>query len=156
MTKHEFLEGLRIALTGSVSASVLNDNMRYYDEYIDTEIRKGRSEEEVMESLGDPRLIAKTIIDTSSGGASQYAEGNEYRSYSGSGEQQRSAKQENKMPGGFNVISGWKAVLILLGTLFVMFFLMFVVFRAIGFLFWFFGPAILVFILILFIMRILD
>ena len=35
-----------------------------YENYIDTEIRKGRREQEVLEELGDPRLIAKTIIDT--------------------------------------------------------------------------------------------
>ncbi|SFK74958.1 Uncharacterized membrane protein [Lachnospiraceae bacterium KH1T2] len=157
MTKQEFLEGLRIALTGSVSAGVLNDNMRYYEEYIDSEIRKGKTEAEVMDSLGDPRLIAKTIIDTSSGNASQYAGESEYRSYSSGDAGRESARSDTRRtPNSFNVISGWKAMLILVGVIFVMFFILFVVFRAIGFLFWFFGPAILIFILILFIMRILD
>ncbi len=32
------------------------------------EIRKGKSEEEVLSALGDPRLIAKTIIQTNGGG----------------------------------------------------------------------------------------
>lgn len=64
MTKDEFLRELEDALRGSISPSAVNENIRYYDEYIDTEVRKGRSENEVMEELGDPRLIAKTIIDT--------------------------------------------------------------------------------------------
>ena len=64
MTKFEFSEKLRKALSGRVSHVVVNENVSYYERYIDTEIKKGRSEKEVLEELGDPRLIAKTIIDT--------------------------------------------------------------------------------------------
>ena len=65
MSKEEFLDDLRSALSGSVSADVINDNLNYYENFINTEIRKGRSEDEVLDSLGNPRLIAKTVIDTS-------------------------------------------------------------------------------------------
>ena len=68
MTAEIFLTELREALDGSVSPAFINENIRYYEEYIDTEKRKGRSEEEVMEELGEPRLIAKTIIDTAETG----------------------------------------------------------------------------------------
>jgi uncharacterized membrane protein len=61
--KQEFLDGLRTALAGEVSTRLVTDNVRYYDEYILTQIRLGRSEAEVLEELGDPRLIAHTIID---------------------------------------------------------------------------------------------
>lgn len=64
MTKEDFLNGLRTSLSGTVSADIINDNMNYYEEYINTEIRRGRSEEEVLGELGDPRLIAKTIAET--------------------------------------------------------------------------------------------
>ena len=47
-----------------MSHQVVNENVAYYENYIDTEIKKGRSEEAVLEELGDPRWIAKTIIDT--------------------------------------------------------------------------------------------
>lgn len=67
MNKGEFLEGLRNTLSGEVPPSVVQENLRYYDDYIRTEIQKGRSETEVMEELGDARLIAKTIIDTTPG-----------------------------------------------------------------------------------------
>lgn len=67
MNKGEFLEGLRNALSGEVPPSVVQENLRYYDEYIRTEIRKGRGESDVMEELGDARLIARTIIDTTPG-----------------------------------------------------------------------------------------
>ncbi len=64
MTKEQFLSSLEEALTGNVSPSLINENIRYYEEYIETEKRKDRTEEEILEELGDPRLIAKTISDT--------------------------------------------------------------------------------------------
>lgn len=64
MTRFEFSHQLRKALSGRVSHSVVNENVAYYENYIDAEIKKGRSEKEVLEELGDPRLIAKTIIGT--------------------------------------------------------------------------------------------
>ena len=64
MTKEDFLSELRSALSGSVSADVINDNMNYYENFINTEIRKGRSESDVLDELGNPRLLAKTLIDT--------------------------------------------------------------------------------------------
>lgn len=63
MNRHEFLDILRQSLAGEVKADVINDNLNYYNEYIMTEMRKGREESEVLKSLGDPRLLAKTIID---------------------------------------------------------------------------------------------
>ncbi|MCR4908011.1 MAG: DUF1700 domain-containing protein [Lachnospiraceae bacterium] len=65
MTRYEFLNELKTTLSGNVSDSVLNENLEYYDEYIASEIRSGKSEEEILKSLGEPRLIARTIIDTS-------------------------------------------------------------------------------------------
>ncbi len=64
MTRFEFTAQLRKALSGRVNHAAVNENVTYYENYIDTEIRKGRREQEVLEELGDPRLIAKTIIDT--------------------------------------------------------------------------------------------
>ncbi len=40
----------------------INDTVAYYQDYIDTAIRKGRTEEDVLSELGDPRLIAKSIV----------------------------------------------------------------------------------------------
>ena len=67
MNKQEFVDRLRMALNGRVSPGLVMDNVNYYQDYINTEIRKGRTEEEVLESLGDPRLIARTIIQTNNG-----------------------------------------------------------------------------------------
>ena len=46
-----------------------------------TSIQKGRSEEDVMGELGDPRLIARTIIDTSGGGQSSYQQAGRQSGY---------------------------------------------------------------------------
>lgn len=67
MGKQEFLEKLRTALSGRVSAEIVAENVRYYEDYINIEVRKGRNEKEVLEQLGDPRLIARTIIQTHGG-----------------------------------------------------------------------------------------
>lgn len=64
MTREEFLTELRLALQGNVSQAAVNENVRYYEKYIIEESHKGKTEEEVITQLGNPRLIAKTIIDT--------------------------------------------------------------------------------------------
>lgn len=64
MDRNEFVSTLRAILAEEVAPSVVEDNVRYYDDYISQEIASGKSEREVLEMLGDPRLIAKTIIDT--------------------------------------------------------------------------------------------
>lgn len=63
MSREEFLTELRKALQGRVSQQTVNDNLRYYEEYILTESHKGKTEAEVIAELGNPRLLAKSIID---------------------------------------------------------------------------------------------
>jgi len=62
MTRQEFTEGLRRALTGKLETGRVNEIVKYYEEYIMIEIRKGKSESEVLKELGDPRFIAKSIL----------------------------------------------------------------------------------------------
>lgn len=63
MDRHEFIEKLQRALSGGVSSERVAENVRYYQDYIDTEIRGGKSEAETLAALGDPRLLAKSIIE---------------------------------------------------------------------------------------------
>ena len=89
MEKQEFLDKLRLALNGKVASETVADTVRYYEEYISTEVRMGRNEEEVMDSLGDPRLIARTIVETK-GSRTNSASGNTYKEQNeNSGEVQR-------------------------------------------------------------------
>lgn len=64
MNKTEFLETLRIQLSGQMQEGKAAAHVRYYQDYIETQVRDGRSEAEVLSELGDPRLIAKTLLDT--------------------------------------------------------------------------------------------
>lgn len=63
MTKQEFLDGLRAALSGRVSTGTVMENISFYEEYINTQVRMGKSEEEVLQKLGDPRLLARSIVE---------------------------------------------------------------------------------------------
>ena len=51
MEKQEFLDKLRLALNGKVAPETVSDTVRYYEEYISTEVRMGKNEEEVMTFL---------------------------------------------------------------------------------------------------------
>lgn len=64
MTKQVFLRELRIALQGEVNPAAVDEHIKFYEHYIMEEARKGRSEEDIILQLGNPRLIAKTLIDT--------------------------------------------------------------------------------------------
>lgn len=61
MNRNEFLRILKESLEMSLEKDAINSQLDYYDRYISDEMKKGRSEKEVIEELGDPRLIAKTI-----------------------------------------------------------------------------------------------
>lgn len=63
MNRDEFIERLQRTLAGGLNSYQVADNVRYYREYIDGEIRKGVPEEEVLSMLGDPRLLGKSIIE---------------------------------------------------------------------------------------------
>ncbi len=64
MGRQEFIDRLKAALNGSLASSTVAEHVIYYDDYIRAEMQKGKSEEAVLASLGDPRLIARTIIQT--------------------------------------------------------------------------------------------
>lgn len=64
MGQEEFLYSFQEALAGKVSDIVIQENMNYYRSYINQEIQSGKTEEEVLRALGDPRLLAKTIVES--------------------------------------------------------------------------------------------
>lgn len=92
MTKIEFLDGLRIALSSDMSSQELQDNLNYYSQYMDDEMRKGRTEQAVLDELGDPWMIARTIIDAKGGTtANETVYEADNREYSRTGTEQRKA-----------------------------------------------------------------
>jgi len=93
MNKTEYIKTIEKALVGHVGSLELHDTVTYYRDYIDMEIRKGRTEEEVLEQLGNPRLLAKSII------AAQQQKENAAHEYVQ--EHQRQAEEEKS--GGFRI-----------------------------------------------------
>jgi len=61
MNKIEFVEQMRRSLSSINDYTYVNDTIAYYENYIESQIRMGKSEQQVMQELGDPRLIAKSI-----------------------------------------------------------------------------------------------
>ena len=157
MTKDEFLYALKRALSGEISAEEFNENMRFYEEYIEAEIRKGRTEEDVMRSLGDPRLIAKTIIETSSPSAGSSYANNSYSQNANSGNEYAGGRKEESSGntrkrsnfGRIRIFSGWKIALLLIGILLIIILLLVLFLKALGALFYMFGPLFVVLVLIL-------
>lgn len=98
MNKYEFVQSLRKALTGKIDGMELEDIIRYYEDYIDSEIKKGKTESQVLKELGDPRLIAKNIASVNGNGYTS----SEEREYG------RTVWQEEEDTGfGRRKIPGW-------------------------------------------------
>lgn len=61
MNKQEFVTVLRQNLSGLEDYDFVNDTVNYYEDYIESRMRKGESESVILAELGEPRLIAKSI-----------------------------------------------------------------------------------------------
>ena len=61
MNKQEFVDRLRVSLSGKIPPGQVEENARYYEDYINTQIRLGETEESVLDGLGDPRSIARLL-----------------------------------------------------------------------------------------------
>lgn len=113
MNRGEFLEILRGQLSGQMHEGKAAAHVRYYEDYIQSQVRSGRSEEEVLEELGDPRLIAKTLLDTDAdAGQGNYEEYSTYTDSSyGTGYNQQDAgvKRTHKLD-----LSTWYGKLIVI------------------------------------------
>ena len=105
MTKDEFLTQLNQELATTGSYEFNREQILYYRDYINGELAKGRTEQQIMDELGDPRLIAKTIknangldddrpVENDSQG---YAGGGTYRSgtYQSDGTYQNGGSYQN-------------------------------------------------------------
>lgn len=112
MGKMEFLDRLRQALGNDLSGPVIQENVEYYNGYIMEEVRKGRTESEVIEELGDPWVIAQTIIDSVENRAGNN-KGSDY-SYEPNGAYQEEKSSRKAYAAGFD--SWWKKARLVLGV----------------------------------------
>lgn len=67
-TKQDFINGLRRALTGKISPEEIEEHIRYYEEYITAETQMRGSERDVLNMLGNPKLIAMSICAADAAG----------------------------------------------------------------------------------------
>ncbi len=139
MSKAEFLDGLRRALSATGSSSLIEENLVYYNNYIDAEISKGRSEKEVLDELGDPRLIARSIMDAG-GYTDSVVEEDARRSSYDKGYNEGYQNRENG--GSFHMfrISGWQATLALIVIALVVIGIFYIIGKIIGGIFTLIGP----------------
>jgi uncharacterized membrane protein len=69
MNKVEFLTALREKLQEELNDTQIHEHMHYYDSYITQEQQGGKDEMTIIAELGDPVLLARSIIDA---GTTQY------------------------------------------------------------------------------------
>ena len=67
MSKTEFLDILYNQLSGRMPEGNVAAHIQYYRNYIEDEQQKGRTETDILNDLGDPRMIARTLLDTEVG-----------------------------------------------------------------------------------------
>ena len=146
MSKQEFIDKLRIALNGRIAPNLIQEHVNYYEDYINVQVRMGRSEQEVLESLGDPRLIAKTIVETSGRDNTDYV-GADYQNSGYQGNDRQSQKMKYSYTGEKTFhMPGWVCAIIAVVALIVIFFLAFSILSV-------FAPVICVFILVVFFIK---
>ncbi len=153
MTKQEFLESLRDSLDGQIPADQVLENLRYYRSYISDEMDKGRSEQEVLDELGDPRLIARTIVAAASASGGNRNTGTRRQEASPDGTPFREERRERHKT--FRV-NKWTVIGLLLLILFLIFCVLYFMFRTVfrllfsfhGIVFW-----IIILLIILFLSR---
>lgn len=138
MRQEEFLKIFQEALTGKVSDRIIQENINYYRVYINGEVTRGKTEEEVLQALGDPRLLAKTIEESNkfANGDESYTSENDGWSFQGNRARQDSQSQSTIVRKKFKM-QGWLTLLI---TAVILIMVVSLVFSVISF----FAPVILV------------
>ena len=130
MSREEFLQGLREALEGKLNAAAIQQNVDYYSRYITEQMQQGKSEQEVMNTLGDPWAIARTLIDASDGtdDAIVYESESGYSTNSGSSDYTGYGTDREPDLGGmhhsvhvFGFDTWWKKLLLILSIVLVVF-----------------------------------
>ena len=69
MNKRSFIESLKVSLNGKVEMGELQDTLSYYEKYFEDQKKLGGSEEDICRGLGEPKLIARSILNARSGSA---------------------------------------------------------------------------------------
>ena len=137
MNKDKFLDILRESLEGEVPQNVIDENLRYYNEYISSASKK--EEKQKLEELGQPRLIAKTIIETERAARQTRGTYTDYKS-----EQDGSGYRDNHSKIFFTNLRWYHYLILAFVILFVLSFLLLIARMLFRLLFVFFIPIIII------------
>lgn len=152
MSKREFLNRLKEALENGLDSRTVQENMDFYRSYIEEEAGNGRSEEEVLEELGDPWVIAQSVIsmaESRSAAEGVYGSGDVYgEGWSGSsgGQGYSDTRLHTYKAGGW-----WRRLLFLLGVIGIVL----IVFAVIGGLISLVMPVLLPVLVVIMVMRLI-
>lgn len=146
MTKRDFLEELKIALVSRVSAQEATEHLNFYEDYINTQVRMGRVEEDVLAELGEPRLLVRNIAESK-----KYASDGSKKNYENTGHyagdnETENAYSRNKKTVGIK-IPGWLWGILIILIVILFFALCFSIFS-------FLAPVLVPLILVLILIRI--
>lgn len=113
MNRHEFLKQLEHALEAEMNPAKVRGHVDYYRSYIAEEVKNGKSEKEVMDLLGDPWVIARSIIDSPLNETEdQYT----YADYEGAEQEAPFGTPEIKI----KKITGWKIAAVCVGIVLIL------------------------------------
>ena len=138
MNKYEFLTQLEEQLRGFVSNQEVRESVQYYQSYIEEEIRRGRTEEEIFEDIGSANSVAKAIIEAKG----HQADGDNIY------EEAEYEPERNDSNVKVFRTDGWRGTAILIGILVIVVLLLSFAFRVIVALLPFFIPFALILFLI--------
>lgn len=111
MRSSDFLLQLKKALENELSAAQVQDNVEYYKNYIKEEMKSGKSEQEVMDMLGDPWAIGKTILlEEKMSGPQESINSEEVWS-------DQKQKQQSQKIHVFGLDTWWKKAAVILGVI---------------------------------------
>ena len=125
MNKNEFLHALGEKLKEELTVSQIEGHLKYYNDYIKQEESAGKTEQEVIDGLGDPVLLARTILEVPSSepNAGAYQSDPDESIY-----QEDNPNQQRVPPIQMRVASGWGCLAVAIIAVLV-----------IGFILWLFG-----------------
>ena len=141
MTKKIFLDELRDALReNNMSNDIIENNIRYYDEYISDKLDSGVDIDDIMSEIGSGRLIAKTIVEADKKGAkSTYYNTSSIQNETNSYKESKKSDDSNEsifklVMNNMEFKSKIKALAIILGVIAVIIILAVVTFKIVAFL----------------------
>lgn len=152
MTKVEFLNRLKEALENGLDNRTVQENINYYRAYIEEEAAKGQDEGAVIDELGDPWVIAQSVISMEeSRQTSEGMRGND-DVYGQNGSGNFGSQGRPNMRVYTHGVSGWRMLLFILGIIGIVL----IVFAVIGGLISLVMPVILPILVIVFLVRLIK